>query len=188
MVALWNNLRAAADKNGWGFPPEPLYLIKPSSSFVAHGQPVRRPRSYDGRILFEGELGVVIGQRCMDVAPDDVNDAIFGYTCVNDVTALDLITADSVVRAVEPGERIRHLRQAFGPVMTRGIEPDDLVIKTLAGGKVRQDYPVSDMFFSPRQLVSLISRDMTLMPGGEGSVERRRERCQSALVFGSTST
>src|SRR4029079_2784125 len=53
----------------------------------------------------------------------------------------------------------------IGPVVARGIDPDGLTIQTRVGGKVRQDYPVSDMFFSPRQLVSLISRDMTLLPG-----------------------
>ena len=52
------------------------------------------PASYAGRILYEGELGVVIGTACSDVDLADVDDVIFGYTCVNDVTALELITED----------------------------------------------------------------------------------------------
>ena len=90
MIGLWNNLRAAADKQGWAAPAEPLYFLKPPSSVVGHGAPVVRPSSYSGRILYEGELGVVIGTTCVDVAIDDVDDVVFGYTCVNDVTALDL--------------------------------------------------------------------------------------------------
>ena len=74
MIALWNNLRAAADKNGWSTPAEPLYFLKPPSSFVAHGATVVRPSSYAGRILYEGELGIVIGKTCVDVAMEDVDD------------------------------------------------------------------------------------------------------------------
>src|SRR5690349_10288452 len=50
IVALWNNLRSAADRNGWAEPAEPLYFIKPSTCVVGHGEAVRRPASYDGRI------------------------------------------------------------------------------------------------------------------------------------------
>ena len=94
MIALWNNLRGAAEKAGLGTPIEPLYFLKAPSSLVPHRARVMRPSSYSGRILYEGELGVVIGKTCVDVALEDVDDVVFGFTCVNDVTALDLIKAD----------------------------------------------------------------------------------------------
>lgn len=164
MIALWNNFRAAADKNGWSTPAEPLYFFKPPSSFVAHGATVMRPTSYAGRILYEGELGIVIGKTCVDVAIEDVDEVVFGYTCVNDVTALDLITADPSFAQWSRAKSFDTFG-AFGPAIATGLDPDTLHVKTIVGGKVRQDYPVSDMIFSPRQLVSLISRDMTLSPG-----------------------
>jgi 2-keto-4-pentenoate hydratase/2-oxohepta-3-ene-1,7-dioic acid hydratase in catechol pathway len=52
---------------------------------------VRRPPSYGGRIVFEGELGIVIGRTCRAVEPAEAESFIFGYTCVNDITAADLI-------------------------------------------------------------------------------------------------
>jgi 2-keto-4-pentenoate hydratase/2-oxohepta-3-ene-1,7-dioic acid hydratase in catechol pathway len=164
IVGLWNNLASAASKNGWARPAEPLYFFKPSTSCVGHGAPVVAPTSYDGRVVYEGELGVVIGKPCKNVAIEDVDDVVFGYTCLNDVTALDLITADESFAQWCRAKGFDTFAP-IGPVVARGVEPDELTIQTRVGGKVRQEYPVSDMFFSPRQLVSLISRDMTLLPG-----------------------
>jgi 2-keto-4-pentenoate hydratase/2-oxohepta-3-ene-1,7-dioic acid hydratase in catechol pathway len=164
IVALWNNLRAAADKQGWAEPAEPLYFIKPPSCCVGDGAPIVKPRSYDGRVLYEGELGIVIGCTCVDVGLDEVDDVVFGYTCVNDVTALDLIHADPSFAQWSRAKSFDTFG-AIGPVVATGIDPDELRVQTLVGGKVRQDYPVADMFFSPRRLVSLLSRDMTLHAG-----------------------
>jgi 2-keto-4-pentenoate hydratase/2-oxohepta-3-ene-1,7-dioic acid hydratase in catechol pathway len=50
-------------------------------------------------------------------------------------------------------------------VIATGLNPDMLVVRTMLNGEVRQDYPVNDMIFSVHQLVSLISKDMTLNPG-----------------------
>ncbi|UCH52680.1 MAG: fumarylacetoacetate hydrolase family protein, partial [Pseudomonadota bacterium] len=54
---------------------------------------------------------------------------------------------------------------AFGPVIATDIDPMTVSVKTMLSGKERQNYPVSDIVFPPTQLVSLISQDMTLMPG-----------------------
>lgn len=164
IVGLWNNLASAAVKNGWAQPAEPLYFFKPSTACIGHGAPVVPPASYDGRVVYEGELGVVIGRVCTNVALEDVDDVVFGYTCVNDVTALELITADDSFPQWCRAKSFDTFAP-IGPVVASGVDPDGLTIQTRVGGKVRQDYPVSDMFFSPRQLVSLISRDMTLLPG-----------------------
>jgi 2-keto-4-pentenoate hydratase/2-oxohepta-3-ene-1,7-dioic acid hydratase in catechol pathway len=117
-----------------------------------------------GRVVYEGELGVVIGTRCVDVAVDEVDEVVFGYTCVNDVTALELLTEDASFPQWCRAKGFDTFGP-LGPVIARGLDPDALDVRTLVGGKVRQDYPVDDMFFSPRRLVSLISRDMTLVPG-----------------------
>lgn len=53
----------------------------------------------------------------------------------------------------------------FGPVITAGIDPANLVVRTILNGEERQNYPISDMIFSSQQLVSKISHDMTLSPG-----------------------
>jgi 2-keto-4-pentenoate hydratase/2-oxohepta-3-ene-1,7-dioic acid hydratase in catechol pathway len=122
------------------------------------------PASYAGRILYEGELGVVIGTACSDVDPAHVDEVIFGYTCVNDVTAFEIITEDESFPQWCRAKSFDTFAP-IGPVVARGLDPDELTVQTRVGGKVRQDYPVSDMFFKPRELVSLISRGMTLLPG-----------------------
>ena len=45
-------------------------------------------------MVYEGELGIVIGKRCNNIGEDEAGDYIFGYTCVDDVTAADIITKD----------------------------------------------------------------------------------------------
>ena len=93
--ALWNNFRAAAAKNNWAEPTEPLYFIKGANSYSHHLAPVPKPRHYDGRIIFEAELAVVIGKGGRDIAPEHAAAHVFGYTCVNDVTALEMLHADA---------------------------------------------------------------------------------------------
>lgn len=94
MILLWNNFYALSSKLGVAIPEEPLYLLKPSTSYIADGEIVRKPNSYDGKVVYEGELGIVIGKRCKEVSEEQAKDYIFGYTCSNDVTAGQLIQKD----------------------------------------------------------------------------------------------
>ena len=114
--------------------------------------------------MFEGELGIVIGRRAKDLAPEEAAAAIFGYTCVNDVTALEILTRDATfaqwVRA-----KSCDTFGVFGPVISTGQDPQELIVRTILNGKERQNYPCSDMIFNPVQIVSMISRELTLYPG-----------------------
>ena len=164
LICLWNNFHAAAEKNGWALPAEPLYFIKAPNSYCAHLQPIRMPESYDGRVAYEGELGVVIGKPCRAVSEAQADDCILGYTCVNDVTALELIDRDPSFAQWTRAKSFDTFG-VFGPVIAAGVDPLALTVRTLVNGRERQNYPVADMIFKPAQLVSLISRDMTLLPG-----------------------
>jgi 2-keto-4-pentenoate hydratase/2-oxohepta-3-ene-1,7-dioic acid hydratase in catechol pathway len=164
MVALWNNFHQLAAKLNLSTPPEPLYFIKASSSFHPGGQPIRRPKAYDGKVVFEGELGVVIGKRCKEVSEADAPKYIFGYTCINDVTAAEILNKDPSFAQWTRAKSFDTFG-VFGPVVATGLDPAKLVVKTHLDETERQNYPVSDMVFQPARLVSLISQDMTLMPG-----------------------
>jgi 2-keto-4-pentenoate hydratase/2-oxohepta-3-ene-1,7-dioic acid hydratase in catechol pathway len=94
MLALWNNFRAAAEKNGWAQPAEPLYFVKTPNSWAAHGAPIPVPAGEVGRVAYEGELAIVIGRRAQAVSVADAPAHIFGYTCTNDVTAIELLFRD----------------------------------------------------------------------------------------------
>jgi len=163
-ICIWNNFHASAARQGLAVPSEPLYLIKGANACRAHGQPIHAPASYDGRVVYEGELGLVIGTRCSAASPEQAAQAIFGYTCVNDVTAIEIIGRD-VSFAQWTRAKSFDTFGVFGPVIATGLDPSTLTVRTLVGGRERQNFPVSDMIFSPAQLVSLISRDMTLEPG-----------------------
>jgi 2-keto-4-pentenoate hydratase/2-oxohepta-3-ene-1,7-dioic acid hydratase in catechol pathway len=164
IVALWNNFHAAAAKNGWAVPAEPLYFIKSTGALNAHLAPIRKPASYDGRVVYEGELGIVIGRTCRNVPEADAAAHVFGYTCINDVTALDLLAADPSFPQWTRAKGFDGFAPV-GPVIATGIDPAGLVVRTLVNGRERQNYPVADMIFPPAKLVSLISRDLMLEPG-----------------------
>ncbi len=164
MIGLVNNYRAAAEKQGTPIPAEPLWFLKAPSAFRAHGEPIRWPAAYDGRVIYEGELGIVIGREARDVAEADADRHVLGYTCVNDVTALDLLGRDPAFAQWARAKSFDSFGP-FGPVIATGVDPARLTVRTLVQGKVRQEYPCSDMIFGPRALVSLLSREMTLLPG-----------------------
>ncbi|MCG8606846.1 fumarylacetoacetate hydrolase family protein [bacterium] len=164
MIGLVNNFYAAAEKGGLPIPKEPLYFFKPPSCFLPHTGEIVQPKSPVGRVIYEGELGIVIGKVCKDVDESEVEDCIFGYTCVNDVTALQMIHAD-LSFAQWCRAKSFDTFGVFGPGIRTDLDPDRLTVKSILNGRVRQDYPVADMIFSPRELVMRISRDMTLVPG-----------------------
>ena len=164
MVALWNNFHALAAKLGNPEPPEPLYFLKGNNSFLAHGEIIRVPASYSGKVVYEGELGIVIGKRCKAVSAADAPGYVFGYTCINDVTAAKILNKDATFAQWSRAKSFDTFG-VFGPVIATGLDPSGLVVRTILNEQERQNYPVADMIFSPLRLVSLISQDMTLEPG-----------------------
>lgn len=167
IVALWNNSRSSAEKQKIEPPLRPLFFIKTPNGYLAPGGAIRKPAAYDGRVIFEAELGVVIGRTCTNVSEADAADYVFGYTCVNDVTALQVIREDPTFAQWTRAKNYDTFAP-FGPAIVTGIAPADLAainIRAELNGRERQVYPVSDLFYSPLALVSLVSRDMTLVPG-----------------------
>jgi ketopantoate reductase/2-keto-4-pentenoate hydratase/2-oxohepta-3-ene-1,7-dioic acid hydratase in catechol pathway len=164
MICLWNNFHQLAAKNEFTQPKEPLWFLKAPNAYWPANRPIERPSTYAGKIIYEGELGVVIGKKCFNISEAEAADYIFGYTCVNDVTAVDLLRKD---KSFEQWARAKSFDTfgVFGPVIATGIDPMKLSVKTILNGKERQNYPVADMFFPPHKLVAAISKDVTLMPG-----------------------
>ncbi len=164
MIALWNNFRALAAKLGNSVPTEPLYFIKGNNSYLATGQSIRMPKAYSGKVVYEGELGVVIGKTCRAISETEALRNIFGYTCINDVTAVDILNRDVTFTQWTRAKSFDTFG-VFGPVVATDLDPMQLTVRTILNEQERQNYPVSDMVFPPARLVSLISQDMTLDPG-----------------------
>ena len=163
VIALWNNFAALGAKLNLAVPAEPLYLLKAPNSFANPGDVIRQPRS-KGKVVFEGELGIVIGKAASGVSVADAMAHVFGYTCANDVTEADILNRDP---SFTQWVRAKGLDTfcPMGPVVATGLDAQTLVVTTTLNDDVRQSYPISDMRFSVERLVSLISADMTLYPG-----------------------
>lgn len=164
MLALWNNFHQRAEMEGWDRPEHPLYFIKVESCFNAAEKPILKPENYSGPVVFEGELGIVIGKACRNITVEQSDDYIFGYTCVNDVTARGLLKVDPSFPQWTRAKGFDTFG-VFGPAIVTGIDPNQLIVRTLVDDQEKQNYPVKDMFYSPRAIVSCLSQDMTLYPG-----------------------
>jgi 2-keto-4-pentenoate hydratase/2-oxohepta-3-ene-1,7-dioic acid hydratase in catechol pathway len=164
MVALVDNYRALVAKLNHAVPAAPLYFLKANNSFLAAGETIRAPKSYAGKVIYEGELGIVIGKRCSAVSEADAASHVFGYTCINDVTAVDIFGTDAGFAQWTRAKGFDTFG-VFGPVVATGLDPSKLAVKTILNGQERQNYPLSDIIFAPSMLVSLVSHDMTLEPG-----------------------
>jgi 2-keto-4-pentenoate hydratase/2-oxohepta-3-ene-1,7-dioic acid hydratase in catechol pathway len=164
IIALWNNFHALAAKLKVAEPDDPLYLLKAPTTVAAPNSVVKRPPSYDGKVVYEGELAIVIGRTCNGVSADEADAFIHGYTCVNDITAADVIGKDATFAQWARAKGFDDFCP-FGPFITSGLDPATLVVRTILNGEERQSYPISDMIFTAQQLVSKISHDMTLLPG-----------------------
>ena len=91
-------------------------------------------------------------------------DHVFGYTCINDITASELISKDKTFQQWVRAKSFDTFG-VYGPVIATDIDPSTLIVKTVLNSAERQNYLISDMIFSVKQLVSKISHDMTLFPG-----------------------
>jgi 2-keto-4-pentenoate hydratase/2-oxohepta-3-ene-1,7-dioic acid hydratase in catechol pathway len=163
VIALWNNFHALAAKLDLAAPAEPLYFLKSPNSFLDPGGVIRQPRC-DGKVVYEGELGIVIGKACSGVGEAQALSHVFGYTCANDVTMADILNRDPSFAQWVRAKGFDTFCP-LGPAVATGLDPSNLVVQTRLNGELRQSYPVSDMRFPVAQLVSLISQDMSLAPG-----------------------
>jgi 2-keto-4-pentenoate hydratase/2-oxohepta-3-ene-1,7-dioic acid hydratase in catechol pathway len=161
IVCVGRNYAAHAAELGNDVPKEPLIFLKPPSSIVGPSEAIVLTR-YSQRVEHEGELGLVIGRRCSQLNDrEDPLSYVFGYTCVNDVTARDLQKSDVQFTRAKGFDTFCPV----GPYIESELSPDDLSVETLVNHEVRQSGRTSLMVFPPAFLVRWISRMMTLEPG-----------------------
>lgn len=142
-------------------PEEPMLFMKPNTTVIAHGEEIVYPSHMSKRVDYEGELAVVIGRETYMVGEDEAEDCIFGYTCINDVTARDLQAKDIQFTRGKGFNTFAPL----GPFIETEISPANLHIKTLLNDEVKQDSNTGNLIFGVEKLVSFVSRIMTLFPG-----------------------
>ena len=160
IVALGLNYKSHAEETHNPVPESPIIFIKPTTCIIGPEDNIVYPPSTT-RVDYECELGVVIGKRMRMVAIDDVLDYVFGYTCVNDVTARDH-QRDDVQWTRGKGH------DTFGPIgpcIETELDPGNVVVSTYLNNELKQQQNTSDLIFSVPEMISFISGVMTLLPG-----------------------
>lgn len=163
IVCVGRNYVAHAAEHGAEVPREPLLFLKPPSSVLPPGGVIELPR-LSKRVEHEGELAVVIGQRCRNVSRADAWRHVLGVTCGNDVTARDLQRADSQWTRGKGFDTFCPL----GPWVLVGLTEVDaahLDVSCRVNGEVRQRGNTCEMVFPPSEIIAAITAVMTLEPG-----------------------
>lgn len=163
IVCVGRNYRDHATELGNDVPAEPLLFLKPPSSLLRPGGDVIMP-ALSRRVDFEGELAIVVGERCSRMtADDDPRRFIRGYTCLNDATARDIQKADPQWTRGKGFDTFCPV----GPVVADHVDPltENVSLITRVNGEVRQRGETRDFLFDIPHLLRYISACMTLEPG-----------------------
>jgi 2-keto-4-pentenoate hydratase/2-oxohepta-3-ene-1,7-dioic acid hydratase in catechol pathway len=163
IVAIGRNYKEHATEGGSEPPKSPLIFTKFPNSLNAHNAPVIL-HSISEQIDYEAELAVVIGRRASKVKEAEALDYVFGYSCLNDVSARDLQFSD--------GQWVRGKSldgfSPLGPFITTREEvpdPQSLKIEGLLNGETMQSANTGMMIFPVAYLIHYISQAITLEPG-----------------------
>lgn len=160
-VCVGLNYRDHAEEVGVPLPTSPTLFIKPSTSVIGHEDYIEYPVEMSQRVDYECELAIVIKKETKNVTVEEAKDCILGYTCGNDVTARDLQPTDGQWTVAKSFDTF----MPIGPWIVTDIDPTNLEIKTYLNGEVKQKSNTKNLVFNPFELVSYISKVMTLNPG-----------------------
>lgn len=161
IVAVGKNYVEHAEEMGDPLPEEPVIFLKPATSVVGpEASVVYPPDSHE--VHHEAELAVVIGKVARNVAAEDAEQVVLGYTAANDVTARDLQSKDGQWTRAKGFDTFCPL----GPAIQTELDPlERLAVIGRVNGEVRQAAFTSDMVFGVAEIIAFISRVMTLLPG-----------------------
>jgi 2-keto-4-pentenoate hydratase/2-oxohepta-3-ene-1,7-dioic acid hydratase in catechol pathway len=164
IIAIGRNYKEHAAEEGVEPPAAPLIFSKWPSCVIGPGEDIRWDPALTRQVDYEAELAVVIGRSARRVAPEVALDHVFGYTCLNDVSARDLQFGDGQWARGKSLETFAPM----GPVIVTADEigdPQRLSIRCIVDGKVMQDSNTSQMYFSVADIISYCSQSFTLEPG-----------------------
>jgi 2-keto-4-pentenoate hydratase/2-oxohepta-3-ene-1,7-dioic acid hydratase in catechol pathway len=160
VVCVGRNYLAHAKELGNELPAEPLIFIKPSTAVIGPGAEIRIPE-VSAEVHHEAELAVVVGRTLTRASPHEAREAVFGFTCLNDVTARDIQRAEKQFTRAKGFDTFCPV----GPVVETALDPADLSVTCRVNGEVRQRGFTRDMAWDAYALVAFVSRVMTLLPG-----------------------
>ena len=162
VIAIGLNYRSHARESNMAMPERPLIFLKANTAVCGPQDNIILPSVAPDEVDYECELAIVIRKEARNVTEDEALDYVLGYTCANDVSARDCqLRLDAQWARGKSFDTFSPL----GPWIETDLDPDNAAIRTRLNGKVMQESNTNDLIFSCRQLVSFISRCMTLLPG-----------------------
>ncbi|WP_129113633.1 fumarylacetoacetate hydrolase family protein [Halegenticoccus tardaugens] len=160
-------------------PPRPSFFLKGPNAIASHGDTVTLPTPAatqeelagrekgdielgQGRIDYEGEFGVIIGEQCRNVSEEEYLDVVGGYTCLNDISNRD---DQDVERNWIRGKAFDN-SAPIGPVLATPDEvPEEPRVRLWVNGEKRQDSVNDELVFSAGRVISEVSKFLTLEAG-----------------------
>ncbi|MBA2947551.1 fumarylacetoacetate hydrolase family protein [Streptomyces himalayensis] len=157
------NYASHIDETDREVPEVPVVFMKPSTAVIGPGEAIVYPS--DGELVhFEGELVVVIGKEARHVKASEAHEYILGYTCGNDVSDRIMQRKESKFGALLIGKG-QDTFAPMGPVIATELDPSRLSLTTRVNGTVMQSASTADLLLAVPDIVSYLSRYVTLLPG-----------------------
>lgn len=160
MVGLNYELHVKYSRSARKIPDYPLIFMKPPSAIIGPDENIVYPEGVD-RVDFEAEMGFIIGRGGHKISRENALDHVFGYTCVNDVTARNLQKQDGQWTRAKGFDTFCPV----GPIVVRGVDFTDVTVEAYLNGERKQHGRTGDFIFSIPYLIEFISSVMTLLPG-----------------------
>ncbi|MGR3764484.1 fumarylacetoacetate hydrolase family protein [Rossellomorea sp. NS-SX7] len=160
IIGIGANFVSTPDDLPDALPEIPVFFFKPTSSVIGPDENIVIPENIDS-VKFESELAVVIGKEAKNVSEEDILEYVFGYTVGNDVTAPQYFHEAGHWTVGKSFDTFTPL----GPVIETELDPFNISVEARLNGKDKQNSPTSLMIVPIREMISYLTRVMTLKPG-----------------------
>ena len=166
ILALGINYKKHGDETAMSSPEQPILFLKAATSIVGHERPIALPAAGPDCVDYEAELALIIGKKAKNIQPAEAMDYILGYTCANDVSARDW-QFDKQKGQWARGKSFDTFCPMGPWIVTKDeiADPDNLSIRSVLNGQIMQNSTTAQMIFHIREIVSNLSKSLTLLPG-----------------------
>lgn len=162
ILAIGLNYRLHAQESGAQLPDHPLLFLKATTAVTGPNAAIHLPNEAPDNVDYEAELAMVIGKTARHVPVDRALDYVLGFTCANDVSARDCQhRIDGQWARAKSFDTFCPL----GPWIETELAPNSCDIVCRLNGTTMQSSTTADMIFHCAELVSYLSRNLTLLPG-----------------------
>jgi len=163
ILCLAYNYSDHAQEQNLNPPEDPVIVMKPRTALCGNEDYIIAP-DFIKQLDYEVELALILGKNCKNASLDEAKKAVFGYTILNDVSARDIQFKDKQFTRAKSFDTFAPI----GPWITTADEisdPENLQLTTKINDEIRQNSSTNKMFIKPFEIISKLSKSMTLERG-----------------------